>query len=74
MTSHRKQETDVLEGKNAVVAGASRGLGRGVAESLSAAGASVLAVARGRAGLDELSAAHPPIDAKIADATGPAAA
>ena len=36
----------MLEGKNAVVIGASRGLGRGVAEALSAAGASVLAIAR----------------------------
>ena len=37
-----------LEGKRAIVVGASRGLGRGVAQSLSAAGASVLAIARGR--------------------------
>ena len=29
----------MMEGENAVVVGASRGLGRGVAESLSAAGA-----------------------------------
>jgi len=65
---------DVLEGKNAVVVGASRGLGRGVAESLSAAGASVLAIARDRAGLAELSAAHPSIDAKVVDATDPGVA
>jgi NAD(P)-dependent dehydrogenase (short-subunit alcohol dehydrogenase family) len=64
----------VLEGKNAVVVGASRGLGRGVAESLSAAGASVLAIARDRTGLDELRAAHPSIDVKVADATDPAVA
>jgi NAD(P)-dependent dehydrogenase (short-subunit alcohol dehydrogenase family) len=64
----------MLEGKNAVVVGASRGLGRGVAESLSAAGASVLAIARDRTALDELSAAHPSIDAMVADATDPAVA
>jgi NAD(P)-dependent dehydrogenase (short-subunit alcohol dehydrogenase family) len=64
----------MLEGKNAVVVGASRGLGRGVAESLSAAGASVLAIARDRTGLGELSAAHPSIDVKVADATDPTVA
>jgi NAD(P)-dependent dehydrogenase (short-subunit alcohol dehydrogenase family) len=64
----------MLEGKNAVVVGASRGLGRGVAESLSAAGASVLAIARDRTGLEELSAADPSIDIKVADATDPTVA
>ena len=64
----------MLEGKNAVIVGASRGLGRGVAESLSAAGASVLAIARDRTGLEELSAAHPSIDVEVADATDPAVA
>jgi NAD(P)-dependent dehydrogenase (short-subunit alcohol dehydrogenase family) len=64
----------MLEGKNAVVVGASRGLGRGVAESLSAAGASVLAIARDRTGLEELSAMHPSIDTKVADATDPTVA
>jgi NAD(P)-dependent dehydrogenase (short-subunit alcohol dehydrogenase family) len=51
-----------LDGKKAVVVGASRGLGRGVAESLSAAGASVFAIARERSGLDELEAARPSIE------------
>jgi NAD(P)-dependent dehydrogenase (short-subunit alcohol dehydrogenase family) len=74
MTSHRKKETEMLEGKSAVVVGASRGLGRGVAESFSAAGASVLAIARDRTRLDELSAAHPSIEVKVADATDPAVA
>jgi NAD(P)-dependent dehydrogenase (short-subunit alcohol dehydrogenase family) len=64
----------MLEGKNAVVVGASRGLGRGVAEALSAAGASVLAIARDRTGLDELRSARPSIDAKVADATDPTVA
>ena len=37
-----------LDGKAAVVVGASRGLGRGVAEAFSAAGAAVFAIARAR--------------------------
>ena len=41
-----------LEGKACVVTGASRGIGREVAERLSAAGASVLLVARGEAELE----------------------
>ena len=64
----------MLEGKKAVVVGASRGLGRGVAESLSEAGASVLAIARQRTGLDELEVAHPSLDVKVADATDPTVA
>ena len=64
----------MLEGKNAVVVGASRGLGRGVAESLSAAGASVLAIARDRTRLEELSSVHPSIDVMVADATDPGVA
>ncbi|MBV9166731.1 MAG: SDR family oxidoreductase [Solirubrobacterales bacterium] len=60
-----------LDGKNAVVVGASRGLGRGVAESLSAAGASVFAIAREYAALEELQAAHRSIEVAVADATDP---
>src|SRR6516165_9196007 len=60
-----------LDGKTAVVVGASRGLGRGVAEALSAAGATVLAIARDKAGLDELSAASPSVEVAVADATDP---
>ncbi|MBV8733762.1 MAG: SDR family oxidoreductase, partial [Solirubrobacterales bacterium] len=60
-----------LDGKNAVVVGASRGLGRGVAESLSAAGASVFAIAREYAALEELQAAHRSIDVAVAEATDP---
>lgn len=60
-----------LESKSAIVVGASRGLGRGVAQSLSAAGASVLAVARGKAELDELAAADPSIAVLAADAREP---
>jgi NAD(P)-dependent dehydrogenase (short-subunit alcohol dehydrogenase family) len=60
-----------LDGKRAVVVGASRGLGRGIAESLSAAGASVLAIGRERTGLHELESAHPSIELAVADATDP---
>jgi NAD(P)-dependent dehydrogenase (short-subunit alcohol dehydrogenase family) len=60
-----------LDGKQAVVVGASRGLGRGVAESLSRAGAPVLAIARSRAGLEQLTARDPSIEVFVADATDP---
>jgi len=60
-----------LNGKTAIVVGASRGLGRGVAQSLSEAGASVLAIARGQAELDELAAIDPSIDVLAADALDP---
>ena len=60
-----------LDGKRAVVVGASRGLGRGIAGSLSVAGASVYAIAREQAGLDELKAWDPSIEVAVADATDP---
>ena len=60
-----------LDGKKAVVVGASRGLGRGIAGSLSVAGASVYAIARERAGLEELKAWDPSIEVAVADATDP---
>jgi NAD(P)-dependent dehydrogenase (short-subunit alcohol dehydrogenase family) len=60
-----------LNGMHAIVVGASRGLGRGVALSLSAGGASVLAIARSQAGLDELQAADPTIEVLAGDATEP---
>ncbi len=63
-----------LDGKKVVVIGASRGLGRGVAESMSAAGASVYAIARERPALEELRAAHPSIEVGVADATDPTVA
>jgi len=64
----------MLEGKTAVVVGASRGLGRGVAEALSAAGATVVALARDEGALAELSATSPSVEATVADATDPAVA
>ncbi len=77
MTDHgRLRESDMpgLEGKVAVVVGASRGLGRGVAQALSAAGATVVAIGRDQAGLSELSAASPSLEITVADATDPALA
>ena len=60
-----------LDGKKAVVVGASRGLGRGIAEALSRSGASVLAIAREHRGLGELTAACPSIQTAVADAADP---
>ena len=63
-----------LDGKEAVVVGASRGLGRGIAEALSRSGASVLAIARDHRGLAELTAGCPCIRTAVADAADPALA
>ncbi|HTU94336.1 MAG TPA: SDR family oxidoreductase [Solirubrobacteraceae bacterium] len=60
-----------LDNTHAIVVGASRGLGRGVAQSLSAAGASVLAIARGQAGLDDLRASDPAISVLAGDGADP---
>ena len=43
-----------LAGKSAIVTGASRGLGRAIAEALAAEGVNVLGVARTPKNLDEL--------------------
>ena len=63
-----------LDGKTGLVVGASRGLGRGIAEQLSAAGAGVVAVARSPGALAELVSAHPRIRTEVADATDPTVA
>jgi NAD(P)-dependent dehydrogenase (short-subunit alcohol dehydrogenase family) len=56
-------------GQTAVVVGASRGLGRGVAEAFGAAGARVVAVASRSADLDELALKHPEFAVEPGDAT-----
>jgi NAD(P)-dependent dehydrogenase (short-subunit alcohol dehydrogenase family) len=63
-----------LSGKTTVVVGASRGLGRGIAGAFADAGAQVVAVARSRPALDELSTTSPNIRAEVADAADPTAA
>jgi NAD(P)-dependent dehydrogenase (short-subunit alcohol dehydrogenase family) len=60
-----------LDGKRAVVVGASRGLGRGIAEALAGAGASVRALARDAAGLADLETAKPTVKVTVADALDP---
>jgi 3-oxoacyl-[acyl-carrier protein] reductase len=49
-----------IDGRHALVTGASRGLGRAIALSLASAGAKVVAVARNRERLEELAASTPP--------------
>ena len=63
-----------LAGRTAIVVGASRGLGRGIAGALAEAGAPVTAVARDPASLESL--ANGPFDIKPApgDASDPAVA
>lgn len=63
-----------LTGRTAVVAGASRGLGRGIARALAAADAQVVAVARNGPALDELAATSTNIKTEVADAASEAVA
>jgi short-subunit dehydrogenase len=58
-------------GRPAIVVGASRGLGRGIATALDQAGHPVIAVARDRAALTELVEASGSMKPEVADATGP---
>ena len=63
-----------LAGSTAVVTGASRGFGRGIAAALGAAGARVVGVARGGAQLDTLRDEVAGFTAVAADAADPATA
>ena len=63
-----------LSGSTAVVVGASRGLGRGIARALAEAGAPVVAVARSGPDLAELAGASANIRTEIADAADATAA
>jgi NAD(P)-dependent dehydrogenase (short-subunit alcohol dehydrogenase family) len=63
-----------MTGKTALIVGASRGLGRGIALALDEAGAHVVAVARDPAALADLAAAGAGIRTEAADATNEEAA
>jgi NAD(P)-dependent dehydrogenase (short-subunit alcohol dehydrogenase family) len=63
-----------LTGKKALVVGASRGLGRGIAEAFSQTGADLVAVARDRDQLARLADSYPRVTAEVADATDPSIA
>lgn len=66
-----------IDGRRALVTGASRGLGRAIALSLASEGARVVAIARNRERLDELAAANSPrrgsISARACDLSDAAA-
>ena len=63
-----------LSGRTTLVVGASRGLGRGIAQAFAAADASVIAVARSGPELATMAADNAKIRTEVADATDPAAA
>lgn len=60
-----------LQGKNIIITGGSRGLGRGMVDAVTAAGASVVAVARGRADLDRMVEANPSVRGVAGDVAEP---
>jgi NAD(P)-dependent dehydrogenase (short-subunit alcohol dehydrogenase family) len=68
------QPNNTLSGSAAIVTGASRGFGRGIAAALAAAGTRVVGVARGAAQLDALRGEFADFTAVTADAADPATA
>ena len=68
------QHNNPLAGSTAIVTGASRGFGRGIAAALAAAGAHVVGVARGGAQLDTLRGELAGFTPVTADAADPATA
>ncbi|GHO45746.1 SDR family NAD(P)-dependent oxidoreductase [Ktedonospora formicarum] len=62
-------QTRRLQGKNVVVIGASRGLGRSIVAAVYAEGAQVLAVARSAEPLNQLASAFPGVQILTVDAT-----
>jgi NAD(P)-dependent dehydrogenase (short-subunit alcohol dehydrogenase family) len=62
-----------LSGQTAIVVGASRGLGRGIAQAFAQADASVVAVARSGPALAKLAATDANIHTEVADAADPTA-
>lgn len=65
-------DTLPLDGRIAVVTGASRGMGAIIAEALARAGARVAALARPSAALDAFAAAHPGMLVRPCDVSAPA--
>jgi NAD(P)-dependent dehydrogenase (short-subunit alcohol dehydrogenase family) len=65
----RSENMSTLSGKNAVVIGGSRSVGRAIVMALHAEGARVLAVARNPGPLAELAAALPGVETLVLDAT-----
>ena len=60
-----------LSNRTVAIIGASRGLGRGAAESFAAAGANVVAIARDQRALEDLAAGHDRVRPLAMDATAP---
>ena len=68
------QPNNTLSGSTAIVTGASRGFGRGIAAALAGAGTRVVGVARGAAELDALRGGFADFTAVTTDAADPATA